>query len=197
MQDKPIPNPEIRDWIDCSWTLYVSEPASQLPLEFGIRPDLPQFTVRGLDPSFPGQAYRVLLGKTEFDMAREYQQNPAATEDRARQVAHGVVIPNELSVQILVYSDKVCRVLATLDEQRIVDMARRWHVLLFPSTQPNGSELNPSPEQQLRESTLRRLAHLAREATDTGKHLMCRIEFRRCAKDPATGRVHKMEETRH
>jgi hypothetical protein len=107
------------------------------------------------------------------------------------------VIPNELTVQVSVYSDKLCRLLATMDEQRIVDMARRWRVLLFPSLHQHESEPDPSPGQQLKESVLRQLANLAQEAVGSGKSLMCRIEFRRCTKDPATGRVHRVEGTRH
>ena len=155
MSDKLPSRPDLAEWIDCSWTVYVNEPASELPLELGVRSDLPQFTVRGLDPSFVGQAYTILLGKTEFDVAREYQDNAVATEDRARRVAEGVVIPNELTVQVSVYSDKVCRLLAAMDEQRIVDMAGRWPVLLFPSMQQPGSDPGPSSRQQLRESVLR------------------------------------------
>jgi len=197
MSDKLPSRPDLAEWIDCSWTVYVNEPASELPLELGVRSDLPQFTVRGLDPSFLGQAYTILLGKTEFDVLREYQDNALSTEDRARRVAEGVVIPNELTVQVSVYSDKVCRLLAAMDEQRIVDMAGRWPVLLFPSMQQPGSDPGPSSRQQLRESVLRQLAQLARNAVDSGRRLMCRVEFRRCTKDPATGRVHRIEGTRH
>src|SRR5690242_15910482 len=114
MRDNLPSKPDLTEWIDCSWAVYVNEPASELPLELGVRSDLPQFTVRGLDPSFLGQAYTILLGKTAFDVAREYQDNALATEDRARRVAEGVVIPNELTVQVSVYSDKVCRLLAAM-----------------------------------------------------------------------------------
>jgi hypothetical protein len=197
MRDKRPSKPEVTEWIDCSWTVYVGEPASELPLELGVRPDLPQFTVRGLDPSFLRQAYTILLYKTEFDVVREYQNKYAATDDRARRIAEGVVIPNELTVQVLAYSDEVCNLLATMDEQRIVDMARRWQVLLFPSIQAQGSEAGPSPTQQLRELVLRQIAHLAREAAGSGRKLMCRVEFRRCTKDPTTGRIQKTEGTQH
>jgi len=197
MQDEIPSKLEVTEWIECSWTVYVSEPASELPLELGVRPDLPQFTVRGLDPAFLGQACTILLGKTEFEVVREYQDNPAAIEDRARRVAAGVVIPNELTVQVSAYSDKLCRLLATMDGPRIVDMARRWQVLLFPSLPQHESEPDRSPRQHLRESVLRQLAHLAQEAVRSGKGLMCRTEFRRCTKDPATGRVRRIEGTRH
>jgi hypothetical protein len=197
MRDKPPSTPDVSEWIDCSWTVYVGEPAAELPLELGVRPDLPQLTVRGLDPSFPGQAYTILLGKTEFDVVREYHDNPAAMEDYVKRVAEGVVIPNELTVQVLAYTDKVCRSLASMDEQRIVDMARRWPILLFPSIQQHDCEPGLSPVRQLRESVLRQLAHLAREAVGSRRKLMCRIEFRRCTKDPETGRVHVIEATRH
>jgi hypothetical protein len=197
MLEKLPSTPEVSEWIDCSWTIYVIEPASELPLELGVRPDLPQLTVRGLDPSLVSDAYTILLGKTEFDVVREYQDNPAAMEDRARRVAEGVLIPNELTVQVLAFTDKVCSSLASMDEQRIVDMASRWQFLLFPSLKQHGSEPGASPVQQLRESVLRQLAHLAREAVGSGRKLMCRIEFRRCTKDPVTGRVHKIEATRH
>lgn len=197
MRDKPSSKPDVTEWIECSWTVYVSKPGSELPLELGVRCDLPQFTVRDLDPSFLGQAYTILLGKTELDVVREYQENTLATEDPARRIAAGVVIPNELTVHLSVYSDKVSSLLAAMDEQRIVDMARRWYVLLLPSMQQHESEASPSSRQQLRESVLRELARLARNAVDSSRRLMCRVEFRRCTKDPATGQVHRIEETRH
>jgi hypothetical protein len=90
MQDEPPSKSEVTEWIDCSWTVYVNEPASELSLELGVRPDLLQFTVRGLDPAFLGDACTILLGKTEFDVVREYQDHPATMEDRTRQVAAGL-----------------------------------------------------------------------------------------------------------
>jgi hypothetical protein len=140
MRDKPTAKPEVTEWIDCSWTVYVNEPAAELPIEFGVRSDLPQFTVTGLDPTFLGQACTILLGKTEFEVARECQSSPDAIEDRAQQIASAIVVPNELTVQVSAFSEKMCRLLASVDEQRAADIARRWHALLRPSVYQDGDE---------------------------------------------------------
>ena len=189
--------PDVTEWIECSWTAYVSEPAAELPIELGVRPDLPQFTFKGVDPSFLADAYTLLQGKTGFDVAREYQDRSDALQDRARQVATAVVIPNELTVQVLVYPERVSALLAALDEARIVAVAYRWRDLLWPVGQREAAAEEPPERRLRREANLRELVRLGREAVARGRRLMVRVEFRRCRKDPETGRVERSVGTRH
>ena len=137
----------------------------------------------------------ILRGKTELDGIREHQTGAVAVEGPMRRLTAATPVPNELSVQVLTCSDEFCKLLAVIDEQRTVDIARRWRALLWPSLSQDGTDADP--RQGLRESVLRRLANLAHKAPAGGKRLMVRIEFRRCTKDPATGRVHRHEGTRH
>jgi hypothetical protein len=195
MRDEPPAKPDVTEWVDCSWTVYVNEPAEELPIELGVRSDLPQFNVSGLDWGFLWQAYMILRGKTELDGIREHQTGGVAVEGPVRRLAAATPVPHELSIQLHTCSDEFCKLLAVLDEQRTVDIARRWRILLWPSLYQD--ETDPDPRQELRESVLRQLAHLAQTATAGGRRLMVRIEFRRCTRDPATGRVHKNAGTRH
>jgi hypothetical protein len=195
MRDKPPAKSDVTEWVDCSWTVYVNEPAAELPIELGVRSDLPQFTVTGLDCGFLWDAYMILRGKTELDFIRQYHTGGVAVEGPMRRLAAATPVPNELSIHVHTCSDEFCKLLAVIDEQRTMDIARRWRALLSPSLYQDETE--PDPRQGLRESVLRQLANLAHKATAGGKKLMVRIEFRRCTIDPVTGRVNRNEGTRH
>ena len=183
----------VLDWIGCTWTVYVADPAAEPPLELGVRSDLPQFTVAKLSTAFLERVHTILRGKTEFDVAKEH--HAGHFEGPTSQVAAATVVPKEFSVHLYVCSDEFCRLLAAIDEHRATDIARRWKALLWPSLYQDEAERQPG--QELREATLRQLIDLAREATKQHRKLMVRIEYRRQVKDLATGKVQGYQETRH
>jgi len=73
MQDKPPAKAEVTEWMDCSGTAYVNDPATELPIDLGLRSDLPQFTTPGLDPSSVADLRRIVLGRTMLEMVQEFQ----------------------------------------------------------------------------------------------------------------------------
>jgi hypothetical protein len=70
MQNKPPSKPEVTE---CSGTAYVNDPAAELPIDQGLRFDLPQFTSPGLDPSSMADLRRILLGRTMIEIAQDFQ----------------------------------------------------------------------------------------------------------------------------
>ena len=183
------------DWVDGSATYYVNDPRAELPLEQGVRPDLPQFTSAGLSPSFLGELHLILQGRTAMQSGQEYQDGRVARENAIRRVAHAIPIPHEYSVQLYVCSEELCGLLAALDETRVADIALRWRALLWPSLYQDGSM--PENLNRLRDTVLPQLVALAKEAVRSGRKLMMRVEYRRNTRDANTGAIHRTEETRH
>jgi hypothetical protein len=183
------------EWVEGSATAYVNDPRDELPLEQGVRSDLPQFTSGGLSPSFLGELHLILQGRTALQAAQEYQEGRVARENAIRRVAHAIPIPHEYSVQLYVCSEELCGLLAALDEERAAEIARRWHVLLRPSLYEDGSA--PERLNKLRASMIPQLVALAKEAVSSGRKLMIRVEYRRNTRDATTGVVRRSEETRH
>jgi hypothetical protein len=191
MEDEPPAKPQVTDWMDCSGTAYVNDPAAELPVDQGPRFDLPQFTSPGLDPSSVADLRRILLGRTMIEIAQDFQ-NGVVTENPVRRIAHAIPIPHEHSVQLYVCSDELCKLLATLDEERANDVARRWCVL-SPSSDGAGRE----GRYRIRVRILQQLAALSRVADCAGKKLMLRVEYRRRTGDAGTRRVRWNDGTRH
>jgi hypothetical protein len=183
------------EWVEGSATYYVNDPRAELPLEQGVRPDLPQFTSAGLSPSFLGELHLILQGRTAMESSQEYQDGRVARESAVRRVAHAIPIPHEYSVQLYECSEELCGLLAALDETRVADIVRRWRALLWPSLYQDGSA--PENLNRLRAWILPQLVALAREAVSSGRKLMMRVEYRRNTRDATTGVVHRTEETRH
>jgi hypothetical protein len=191
MQDELPAKPEVAEWMDCSGTAYVNDPAAELPIDQGLRFDLPQFTSPGLDPSSLAELRGILLGRTMIELAQDFQ-NGVVWENPVRRIAYAVPIPHEHSVQLYVCSDELCKMLAALDEQRANDVVRRWGI---PSPHPEGGGLES--RYRLRVRVLQQLAALSRIADSTGKKLMLRVEYRRQIGDAGTARVRRNDGTRH
>jgi hypothetical protein len=193
MPDRGGAKDGVLDWISCTWTVYVGDPAAELPIELGVRSDLPQLHVVGLPTAFLERVHAILLGKTEFEMAKEF----AAGRGKAptNRIAAATVAPREFSVHIFVCSEDFCRLLVATDESWASDVARRWRALLRPSLYQGEPE--PDAREGLRESVLRQLANLARVANTSNRKLMVRVEYRRQVKDTVTGEVRGYQETRH
>jgi hypothetical protein len=191
MEDEPPAKPQVTDWMDCSGTAYVNDPAAELPIDQGPRFDLPQFASPGLDPSSVADLRGILLGRTMIEIAQDFQ-NGVVTENPVRRIAHAIPIPHEHSVQLYVCSDELCKLLATLDEERANDVARRWGVL-----SPSSDGAGPEGRYRTRVRILQQLAALSRVADSTGKKLMLRVEYRRQTGDAGTRRVRGNDGTRH
>lgn len=182
------------DWTVCSGTVYVNDPAAELPLEQGIRPDLPQFTCVGLDLSFLTDLHMILMGRTRLDVIEDYQKGRVAERKGILRVAQSIPIPKEYSVQLYMCSDDLCNLLATAGEERVADIVQRWHILLWPSPQESAE---PEGRRRFRAAALPQLVSLSRKAVSSRRKLMIRIEYRRHTRDATTGTVRKHEDTRH
>jgi hypothetical protein len=194
MEFQPSSGPQSVDWVVCSGTAYVNDPAAELPLEQGIRPDLPQFTCVGLDLSFLTDLHMILTGRTRKDAAEDVQKARVAQQEAIRRVAHSIPIPKEYSVQLYRCSDELSNLLAAAEEERVADIAQRWRTLLWPPLQESAE---PESRRRFRATVLPRLVSLSREAVSSRRKLMIRIEYRRHVRDAATGTVRKHEDTRH
>lgn len=183
------------EWIGCYSTVYVSDPAEELPIEHGLRTDLPQFSSSRLDRSYFESLHAILSGKSEFEIAREYQTARGPRDAALRRLTYGLPIPYERSVLVFVCSEELCRSIAAIDAARATDIAQRWRTLLWPSVFPEGSRSPPDP--RFSEAVLLQLSNLARAALAVRKSLLVRIEYRRRRKDPVTGSVLEAGETRH
>jgi hypothetical protein len=179
--------------MECSATVYVTEPAGELPLEQGIRFDLPQWTRRGLAPSFFENLHLILAGRN-LEQALEDWRNGRARKKSLERVAAAVLIPSEHSVHVYGCTDELCELLAALDEQRATDIAKRHRCLLAPSTQHE--EKDPYGPHLFRVPTLMRLATLAQEAKRSARKLRVRVDYRRRTRD-VTGGISGTEPTRH
>jgi hypothetical protein len=171
----------------------VNDPAAELPIEQGLRSDLPQFASAGLDSSSLADLLRILLGRTMIEMAQDFQ-NGVVTQSPLRRVAYAVPIPHQHSIQLYVCSDELCKLVAAMDEQRANDVARRWGVFSPPA---HADGAGPESRYRLRVCILQQLAALSRVADSTGKKLMLRVEYRLRSGDAASGPVGRSEGTRH
>jgi hypothetical protein len=194
MEFRRSPGTESTEWIVCSGTVYVNDPAAELPIEQGIRPDLPQLTSPGLDLSFLMNLHAILLGRTRRELAEDLRNGRVPKNDAIQRVAYSIPVPGEYSAQLYRCSGELCNLLASLEGARVADIVQHWHALLYPSPQ-QGAE--PESGRRFRARVLPRLALLARETNSSNRKLMLRIEYRRYTKDATTGAVSSHAETRH
>jgi hypothetical protein len=174
-------------------TVYVSDLAGELPLEDGIRFDLPQWTSRGHDPSFFEDLYLILSGRNQIQALEDFR-NGRATKQSLQRIASAIPIPLEHVVHLYECTDELCELLAALDEQRATDIAKRHRHLLWPT--PEQEEKDPSGPHRFRVPTLMQLAALAQEAKRSARKLRVRADYRRRTRD-ASGRTSGSEPTRH
>jgi hypothetical protein len=196
IHDRSSPQAPLLEWTDCCGTAYVIDPASELPLDQTLRPDLPQFTSRHLDASFLFEVHAVLLGRKIPDIEGHRSRVAAGGELTApkamERVASAVRLSGNHSIVLYACSAELCTLLAALDEQRIADMSRQWHDLVWPSR----IRVAKDPVADI-DSILGRLASLARNAVDSGRRLMVRVEYQRSVRDAETGRLQGNKEVRH
>lgn len=194
MEFQHSPGAEATEWILCSGTVYVNDPAAELPIEQGIRSDLPQFTSEGLDLSFLSDLHVILQGRTGMEIAEDFQTGRVAKGEAIRRVAHAIPVPKEHSIQLYVCSEEMCDLLAATEEERVADIVQRWRTLLWPALQQSAE---PESRRRFRARVLPQLVSLAREAVRSRRKLMIRIEYSRQTRDGTTGIVRGPEQTRH
>lgn len=184
------------EWIVRSTIVYVNDPVAELPLENGIRPDLPQLTNSRLEPSFVTNLHAILLGRTLKEVMEDIQNGRVGAESATiRRVASTVVISQEYSIELYVCSDELCKLLAATEDQRVTEIAHHWHTLLWPRPQPYESE--SESRRQFRAGILSQLVTLAREAARSDRKLMMRLEHRKHKRDADTGTVRVSQATQH
>lgn len=184
------------EWIGRSAIVYVNDPTAELPLEHGVRPDLPQFSTPHLvEPSLFSNLHTILLGHTLKEYIEDFKNGRVDQSEAIRSVARVIPIPREYSIELYVCSDELCKLLAATDERRVTEISHQWRTLLSPKPSPYESETET--RRQIRADILSRLAALAREALKSNRKLMVRLEYRQRTRDPATGVVGKVQPTRH
>lgn len=196
VQSAPGTEPTPTEWIGRSAIVYVSGPAAELPLEHGVRPDLPQFATPHLvEPSFLVNLHTILLGRTLKEYIANFKNGRVDASVAIRSVAHAVPIPREYSIVLYVCSHELCKLLAATDENRVTEVARQWRALLWPGPQP----YEPEAENrcQIRATILSQLVTLAQEALRSDRKLMVRLEYRQRRRDAETGAVREMQASRH
>jgi hypothetical protein len=190
VEAKPI------EWIGRSAIVYVSDPATELPLEHGVRPDLPQLAAsRLVEPSFFTELHTLLLGRNLQEYIEDFKNGRVDASVAIRRVAHATPIPREYSIMLYMCSDELCKLLAAVDEKRVTEIAHEWRALLWPRPQPYEPE--PEDRRQNRAAILSQVVALAQEALRGDRKLMVRIEYRQRRKDPETGAVREVQATRH
>jgi hypothetical protein len=181
---------------DCYGTAYVIDPATELPLEQTLRPDLPQFASARLDPSFLSELHAVLLGRQIPDIdahrRRRVADGTLTGKKPIERVASAVRLSGKHSIALYACSAELCALLAALDEQRASDISRQWNDLVWPLH----IKVVQDPSADI-DSVLVRLASLARSAAASGKRLMVRVEYRRNTIGADTGRLPGDKEVRH
>jgi hypothetical protein len=188
--------PKPTEWIGRSAVIYVGEPAAELPLEYGVRSDLPQFTTSHLvEPTFFIDLHTILLGRTLKEYTEDFKHGHADTSVAIRSIAHAIPIPGEYSIALYVCSDELCKLLAATDEKRVTEIAHQWRTLLWPMPQPYEPE--PDKRRENRTAILAQLVTLAQDALGSDRKLMVRLEYRRRRRDPETGAVREVRSTRH
>jgi hypothetical protein len=184
------------EWITRSAIVYVSDLAAELPLEHGVRPDLPQLaTTHLVEPSFFRDLHTILLGRTLKEYMEDFKDRRVDASATIRSVAHATPVPREYSIVLYVCSDELCKLLAATDEKRLHEITHRWRAMLWPKAQP----YEPEPENRLqhRAAILLQLVALAQAALRSDRKLVVRLEYRRRRKDPGTGEVREPQATRH
>ena len=190
MEPRPIA------WVDRVAIVYVSDPGAELPLEHGVRPDVPQFaTPHMVEPSFLIDLHTILAGRTSKKYTGDLMSGRVDASVAIRRVAHAIPIPREYSIALYMCSDEMCELLAAVDENCMSEIAHQWRALLWPKPQPYKPEAEN--QRQTRSAILSRLATLAQEARRSGRKLMVRLEYRQRARDAETGTVRETQTTRH
>lgn len=195
VQGPPGAEPKTIEWIGRSAIIYVSDPAAELPLEHGVRPDLPQFATPLVKPSFFTNLHTILLGRTLKEYIEDFENGRVDASVAIRSIARATPIPREYSIMLYVCSDELCKLLAAADEKRVTEIAHQWHALLWPTPPPH--ELEPENRRQNRAAILSQVVALARQALGRDRKLMVRLEYRQRRKDPETGMVREVQATRH
>lgn len=188
--------PKVTERVNRSAIVYVNDPAAELPLEQGVRLDLPQFaTPRLVEPSFLVDLHTILTGRTQKDYLEEFKEGAVDASVALRSVARAVPIPGEYSIVLYVCSDELCKLLGAADEKRVTEIADRWRALLWPRPEPYEPE--PESRRQFRAVILAQLVTLAQEALRSDRKLMVRLEYRQRRRDAETGMVRETQSTRH
>jgi hypothetical protein len=196
VQDPPGAETKPIEWIGRTAIVYVSDPTTELPLEHGVRPDLPQFaTSRLAEPSFFTELHIILLGRTLQKYIEDFKNGRVDASVAIRNVANATPVPREYSIMLYVCSDELCKLLAAADEKRVTEIAHQWHALLWPTPQPYEPE--PENRRESRAAILSQIVALAQEALRSDRKLMVRLEYRQRRKDPETGTMREVQTARH
>jgi hypothetical protein len=150
--------------IACYGTVFLANvPFELTALDRGIGPKIPQFSSPRLDASFLMNCARLLTGTDATEDNRSPNLKRVAGSDfRLKKATHFYECSAEL-----------CHLLATLTEQRAVEMATQWHV-------PHAAEVSAANGRtQQRLAILNNLASLARQVKAGHTILMLRVESRK------------------
>jgi hypothetical protein len=188
--------PKPTEWIGRSAIIYIIDPAAELPLEHGVRADIPQFSTPHLmEPSFFSNLHTILLGRTLEEYIEDFKNGRVDESAAIQCVARAIPIPREYSIVLYRCSDELCKLVSATDEKRLTEIARQWRVLLWP--RPHPYEPEGEERRQIRAAILSQLVRLAQEALRSDRKLMVRLEYRLRKKDAETGAVYEAQATQH
>lgn len=188
--------PKPTEWIGRSAIVYVIDPAAELPLEYGVRSDLPQFSTPHLmEPSFFSNLHTILLGCTLKEYIEDFKNGRIDESMAIRCVARAIPIPREYSIVLYRCSDELCKLIAATNEKRVTEIAHQWLALLWPRPQPYERESESRGE--IRAAILSQLVALAQEALRSDRRRMVRLEYRQRRKDAEAGTLREPQATRH
>jgi len=170
----PASTPSVVEQVICRGTVFVGDPDTDaLDVDRTPPPDAAKFTCTGLDSSFLANCFKILIGPPKLDPSRAGEVNIGVRLRRRGPLN----FHRRVSVPLYVCSQEFCSALASLTDERAIEIADNWDLLRNPkgtkSTRPR-----PPHRARYRATVLVALARVARAALATQKQLMLRVVYR-------------------
>jgi hypothetical protein len=156
------------------WTEGRLQPPSQ-PLAPG---EELQFARRGLDASFLGNLYIILLGVTYTEIAAAFKAGHSAEIESGVKRIGGAQLAPYHTAHFYECSATFRARMAPLTADRIKDVADHWYALQRDAKTPSSSSSESAQRKDYRREIIQNLAALAKVAEERDSRILLRAEYR-------------------
>ena len=142
MSCPPASTPLVVEQVICRGTVFVGDPDTDaLDVDRTPPPDAAKFTCTGLDSSFLANCFNILTGPPKLDPSRAGEVNIGVRLRRRGPLN----FHRRVSVPLYVCSQEFCSALASLTDERAIEITDNWDLL----RSPKGTGKRPDPRDRV------------------------------------------------